>query len=204
MSSSTSAAPSTVSQALPDYLPARMINEFVYCPRLFYYEQVKGVFVESADTIEGSVEHRRVDTEGGPEAPPPGDDNIEPVVVRSMTLSSEAHKVIAKLDLTEFKDGIAIPVDYKHGRPMSRDDGFEVWPQDRMQLAVQALVLRANGLRTSRCDVATQSFRSPHAREKAICGRRDAITGCRPGRSSAFVRQRARSSPWKERRCAAR
>ena len=23
---------------LPDYLPARMVNEFVYCPRLFYYE----------------------------------------------------------------------------------------------------------------------------------------------------------------------
>ena len=21
-----------------DYLPARMLNEFVYCPRLFYYE----------------------------------------------------------------------------------------------------------------------------------------------------------------------
>ena len=51
------------SSALPDYLPARMINEFVYCPRLFYYEQVQGVFVESADTIEGSVQHRRVDKE---------------------------------------------------------------------------------------------------------------------------------------------
>jgi hypothetical protein len=25
----------------PVYLPARMINEFVYCPRLFYYEQVE-------------------------------------------------------------------------------------------------------------------------------------------------------------------
>jgi len=27
---------------LPDYLPARMVNEFVYCPRLFYYEWVEG------------------------------------------------------------------------------------------------------------------------------------------------------------------
>jgi hypothetical protein len=22
----------------PGYLPARMVNEYVYCPRLFYYE----------------------------------------------------------------------------------------------------------------------------------------------------------------------
>ena len=42
---------------LPDYLPARMVNEFVYCPRLFFYEWVEGVFRESADTVEGSVQH---------------------------------------------------------------------------------------------------------------------------------------------------
>jgi len=26
----------TVRDRLPDYLPARMVNEFVYCPRLFF------------------------------------------------------------------------------------------------------------------------------------------------------------------------
>ena len=57
---------------LPDYLPARAINEFVYCPRLFFYEQVEGVFVESADTIEGSAQHSRVDQEGQ-SAPAPGE-----------------------------------------------------------------------------------------------------------------------------------
>ena len=46
---------------LPDYLPARMVNEFVYCPRLFFYEWVEGVFRESADTIEGAAQHKRVD-----------------------------------------------------------------------------------------------------------------------------------------------
>ena len=39
---------------LPDYLPARMLNEFVYCPRLFFYEWVEGVFAHSADTVDGS------------------------------------------------------------------------------------------------------------------------------------------------------
>jgi hypothetical protein len=31
--------------------PARMLNEFVYCPRLFYYEFVEGVSVHNADTL---------------------------------------------------------------------------------------------------------------------------------------------------------
>ncbi len=30
-----------------DFLPARMINEVIYCPRLFYYEHVEGVFVHN-------------------------------------------------------------------------------------------------------------------------------------------------------------
>ena len=46
---------------LPDYLPARMVNEFVYCPRLFFYEWVEGLFQESADTVEGAIQHKRVD-----------------------------------------------------------------------------------------------------------------------------------------------
>ena len=133
-------------RSLPDYLPARMINEFVYCSRLFYYEQVEGVFVHSADTIEGTTQHKRVDREGQ-SAPRPDAEMEEPVVVRSITLSSEHHRVIAKLDLAEFADGLATPIDYKHGRPMKGDAGLEAWPTDRVQLAVQALVLRANSYR---------------------------------------------------------
>lgn len=44
-----------------DFLRARMLNEFVYCPRLFYYEQVEGVFVSNADTERGSAIHEKVD-----------------------------------------------------------------------------------------------------------------------------------------------
>ena len=32
---------------LPDYLPARMVNEFVYCPRLFFYEWVEASFARA-------------------------------------------------------------------------------------------------------------------------------------------------------------
>lgn len=147
MSTTSPAGANAAKRELPDYLPARMINEFVYCRRLFYYEQVQGVFVESADTLEGSAEHKRVDKEGGAAAPMPNDVCESPVIVRSIMLSSETHRVIAKLDLAEFKDGGAVPVDYKHGRPKEVDEGYQVWPQDRVQLAVQGLVLRSNGYR---------------------------------------------------------
>ena len=134
--------------AEPDYLPARMINEFVYCPRLFHFEQVLGVFVPNEYTVEGAAQHKRVDKQGK-SSPKPGEERDYPVVVTSMTLSSEEHRVIAKLDLTKFQGGKATPIDYKRGRPKRTEDGLEAWPSDQVQLAVQALVLRANGYR---CD----------------------------------------------------
>src|SRR5579863_9557735 len=129
---------------LPEYLPARMVNEFVYCPRLFYYEWVDGLFAESADTVEGKIQHKRVDAQAS-ELPAPEDAARESIHSRSVTLASERLRVIAKLDLIEGEGGVVTPVDYKHGRPRDTKDGLELWPTDRVQLAVQGLVLRENG-----------------------------------------------------------
>ena len=130
---------------LPDYLPARMVNEFCYCPRLFFYEWVEGVFAESSDTVEGSAQHKRVDRKQ--DALPASEDLPETIHSRSVTLSSERLKVIAKLDLVEAEAGVVTPVDYKRGRPREGPNGLELWPSDRAQLAVQAIVLRDNGYR---------------------------------------------------------
>ncbi|MGA2260048.1 MAG: CRISPR-associated endonuclease Cas1 [Acidobacteriota bacterium] len=132
--------------ALPDYLPARMLNEFVYCPRLFFYEWVDGIFQESTDTIEGKFQHRRVDEKatGLPAPEDLGDDTLRS---RSVTLSSDRHGVIARMDLVEAAAGAVTPVDYKHGDPRETDHGIELWPTDKIQLAAQGLVLRDNGYR---------------------------------------------------------
>ncbi len=175
--------------SLPDYLPARMVNEFVYCPRLFYYEWVEGVFEHNRETIEGSLRHQRVDTGTG--ALPPTDDLPEDQRLhsRSVMLSSDRYGLIAKMDLIEASGGAVVPVDYKRGKPRKGDDGLpQVWDTDRAQIAVQALVLRDNGYQ---CDegilyyVATkQRVRVPiddnliahtleiirQARETAVCG----------------------------------
>lgn len=133
---------------LPDLLPARMLNEFVYCPRLFYYEWVEGVFEDSADVLDGQAKHARVDQGPTPmpEADEVGEDKIHS---RSVTLSSERVGLTAKIDLIESdakaEDVSVRPVDYKRGKPRETDGAPVPWPSDRIQIAAQALVLRDNG-----------------------------------------------------------
>ena len=136
----------------PDLLPARMVNEFAYCPRLAYMEWVQGEFTDSADTVDGRFQHRRVDRpsgslvipEGGPDAPMTDDERIH---ARSVLLSDDALAAIARIDLVE-ADGVrATPVDYKRGAvPDVPGNAYE---PERVQLCLQGLLLRANGFQ---CD----------------------------------------------------
>ncbi len=130
---------------LPDYLPARMVNEFVYCPRLFHLEYVQGQFADNVHTIEGKHLHRNVDKEG--DSLPASEElpKEEDLKTRSITLSSERLKVIAKMDLVDVKKGVASPVDTKHGHPRRNERGFELWAADRVQIGLQMLILRDNG-----------------------------------------------------------
>ncbi len=130
---------------LPDYLPARMVNEYAYCPRLFFYEWVEGLFEESVDTVEGAIQHARVDAKAT--ELPKAEELPQNIHSRSVTLSSERLRVIAKMDLVEVRDGVVTPVDYKHGHPREGVEGLELWPADRAQLGVQGIVLRENGYR---------------------------------------------------------
>ena len=155
-------------------LPARMLNEFVYCPRLFYYEHVEGVFTHNADTRRGAALHKRVDAGKGdlppaaadtdPQSqisnlkseiesapPPPAEETIHS---RSVSLSSDRLGVTAKMDLVEIRTSTedtlfapvsVCPVDYKIGSPREGDNGPEIWDADRMQLGLQCLILRDNG-----------------------------------------------------------
>lgn len=82
-------------------LPARMINEYEYCPRLAYLEWVQGEWAESADTVEGRYSHRRVDRPSGDLPSPENTDEEERIHARSITLSSNRLGLVAKLDLIE-------------------------------------------------------------------------------------------------------
>ena len=62
-------------QDVPELIPARMLNEFSYCPRLAYLEWVQGEFADSIDTLEGRFGHRRVDRPDRQEVPEPTTQN---------------------------------------------------------------------------------------------------------------------------------
>ena len=122
--------------------PSRGVAEFAYCPRLFYYTAVEGVFIPSADTEQGAGVHKRVDrpsnlSEGTPasrnrdlngrgismvdrnedeESVPETEDTHRPRSIRSLTLTSEALGLTATLDLAEIDGTTASPVEYRKGR----------------------------------------------------------------------------------------
>lgn len=130
---------------VPDLVPARMVNEFTYCPRLFFLEWVQARFADNLDTVQGRYVHRVVDREAG-RAPLPEDD--EPLkVARSLLLSSAELGIVAKADLVEGSlDGEAVPVDYKKGAPPDNEE--RSWLPERVQLCIVGLLLRANGYRS--------------------------------------------------------
>ncbi len=125
-------------------LPARMINEFQYCPRLAYLEWVQGEWRSNADTAEGSYQHRRVDKPGG-KLPAPEENSEKKLHARSIELSSNQLGLIARMDLVESEGDQVIPVDYKRGKRPHVEKG--AYDPERVQLCVQGLLLREHGYR---------------------------------------------------------
>jgi CRISPR-associated protein Cas1 len=125
---------------LPELVPARMVNEFTYCPRLFHIEWVQARFEGNADTAEGVWQHRAVDRAAG--RMPSPDDEGEVRRATSVTLGSERLGLIAKIDLVEGRDGKVVPVDTKKGRPPAHGPA---WEPEMVQSCVQGLLLRDNG-----------------------------------------------------------
>jgi CRISPR-associated protein Cas1 len=139
-------------------LPVRMLNEFVYCPRLFHFMHVEGRWADNRYTVEGQAVHRRVDQLDhvlpDAETPPPpnsgrsraslpegGDE--PPTVSRSVSLSSVALGITAKLDLVSTAGDEAVPVETKRGRvPDNAERSYE---PERVQLMAQGLLLREHG-----------------------------------------------------------
>jgi CRISPR-associated endonuclease Cas1/CRISPR-associated protein Cas4 len=126
-------------------LPARMVNEYQYCPRLAYLEWVQGEWSESADTVQGRHAHRRVDQRSG-QLPEPNNSQgeaSEKVHVRSLTLSSDRLGVVARMDLVEAEGNRVTPVDYKRGkRPHILRGAYD---PERVQLCIQAMILEDHG-----------------------------------------------------------
>ena len=142
-------------------VPVRMVNEWVYCPRLAYLEWVDGEWADTGDTEDGRRTHARVDVASG-RLPPPGEDQAEdtrPFQTRSVTMSSERLGIIAKMDVIEGQGRRVVPVDFKRGKRPHTEHGAS----------------RAGarpGLRPGADPPRMPVMRSPKAR----CGSREAVS----------------------------
>jgi CRISPR-associated endonuclease Cas1/CRISPR-associated protein Cas4 len=132
-------------------IPARMVNEYQYCPRLAYLMWVQCEWAESSDTVEGRHVHRRVDRGGGKLPPAPALDEGQRIHARSVTLSTIDPNLglgiglglIAKLDLVEAVGTRVTPVEYKRGKRPHLPQG--AYDPERVQLCLQGLLLREHG-----------------------------------------------------------
>ncbi len=139
------ADPSTAGAEPPPPLPVRMLNEFTYCPRLGYLMWVQGEFLDSADTVDGRFQHRRVDREKKRRITRASPEESGPAVIhaRSVSLASDRLGLVAKIDLVEGDGTRVTPVDYKRGKRPHIAKG--AWEPEMVQLCAQGLILRDNG-----------------------------------------------------------
>jgi CRISP-associated protein Cas1 len=161
--------------AVPDLVPARMINEVLYCERLLYLEWAQGEFADNAFTVEGRATHKRADQPGGrlPSPPPPADppsggaegpSTVTPVrsedddswdrpyQARTLWLSSERLGFTAKIDVVEGDaEGNVVPIEYKRGKVPDLPEG--AYLPERAQLCAQVLLLREHGYRCDHGDI---------------------------------------------------
>ncbi len=128
----------------------RNLHNFIYCPRLFYFQWVENIFQENADTVAGSHVHRNVD------APSKLDDPKElglpeGAKLRSLRLESESLGLIGVVDIVEGGPDGAEIIDYKRGSARRGAEGErEAKEPDAMQVAAHALLLREHGVNAVR------------------------------------------------------
>ena len=131
-------------EALPPTIPVRMLNEFTYCPRLFYLEWVQGEFKDNYFTVDGRYHHRRSDKPAGsiPPASEIGEDTL-PYNARALDLASSRLGLATKFDVVEGEGTEITPIEYKRGAPPNTPE--RAYEPERVQLCAQGLLLRDQG-----------------------------------------------------------
>jgi CRISPR-associated exonuclease Cas4/CRISPR-associated protein Cas1 len=125
-------------------VPARMVNEWLYCPRLAFLEWAHGEWAGSADVAAGKRAHRATETGRAPPLPAPDAlDPDKPIQTRRLLLASDALGLTAEVDVVEAEDGKVVPVDVKVGKRPHVPEG--AYLPERAQLCAQGLLLREAG-----------------------------------------------------------
>ncbi len=152
-----SAAPLQTQDALIEAqppLPVRRLHNFIYCPRLFYYQWVENLFEENADTVAGSHVHRNVDKASSfddQKQAALGEGLPEGARLKSLKMESAVLGLVGVVDLVEGGPDGAEVVDYKKGAARRGANGDRVAKEaDAVQVMAHALLLEEQGMTVAR------------------------------------------------------
>jgi CRISPR-associated protein Cas1 len=161
-------------ESLEELIPARMLNEFTYCPRLAYLEWVQGEFRENLETREGTFGHRKVDKPTRKSFALPQSSGDEDDSSRDARLDADAAEIDVQeqplppgalpadslaaraLLLSAPSEGLIAKLDlielagYRavpidYKRGTIPENAHQAWEPERVQLCAQGLILKANG-----------------------------------------------------------
>lgn len=181
-----------------ELVPVRMLNEWVYCPRLFYLMHVEGQMAANADVWKGRYRHagrdkpverssrrRRKESPRGEESSP-GEPPEAWREATSFSLGSESLGLVGKLDTVLLAGRTAVPVELKKGRAPTKEQEKwclgDLWLSDAIQLGAQALLLREQGYDVPRVEAYYGSSRKLVSMEvdaELDSAVRDAVIGAR-------------------------
>ncbi len=110
------------------------LHALLYCPRLFYLEEVEGLYEADERVYQG----RRLHEERVPKL---DDESRE---LRSFDVSSDEIGLFGKVDAARVRDGQWVVYEHKKGRcrrsPKPENKPL-AWPTDRLQVIAYALLL---------------------------------------------------------------
>ena len=133
----------SVGKGVPELIPVRRIHNYIYCPRLMYFQFVENIFIPDAAVIDGETTHRRV------EVPPACDfpdeiANSNAEMLRSVALESSELGIVGVIDLLKKnEDGCTWTLyDYKRGSA-ARDTAGKPCAKEADEVQVQMYILLA-------------------------------------------------------------
>ncbi|WP_158058423.1 CRISPR-associated protein Cas4 [Halorussus halophilus] len=104
-----------------ELVPVSALNEYVYCPRRFYYQRYQDEIGTPYELVDGRSKHERQSRRGG--------------WVRERYFRSNDLGLHGKIDLVESNDETLTPVERK------RAESAEYYPSDEVQLAGYCMLL---------------------------------------------------------------
>lgn len=106
------------------------LHALAYCERLFYMEEIEGIYLADERVYAGRTLHLEV----LPDEP-------DVTEIRNLDLCSDELGLVGKVDAIRRRDGSWIPYEHKRGRAFKKDGKFFPWPADTLQVAAYAMLL---------------------------------------------------------------